>query len=43
MFEILGVTKENTNKDYLQQAIEIYPLLINDSYTHQQIKEKKKA
>jgi len=33
MLEVFGVTKYNINKTYLQQALEIYPELLNDIYT----------
>jgi len=33
MLEVFGVTKYNTNKTDLQQALEIYPELLNDVYT----------
>lgn len=37
MLKILGVTKENIKKDYLQQALEIYPELLKDSYIKDQL------
>jgi hypothetical protein len=39
MMNILGVDKKKTS---LQKALSIYPELLQDSYTQQQIKEKKK-
>ena len=43
MLEAFGVTKYNTNKTPLQQALEIYPELLSDIYTKEvlrSIKEK---
>lgn len=42
MLRVLGVTKGNKNKNYLQQAIEIYPELLNDTYSRQILKQLKK-
>ena len=42
MLRVLGVTKANTNKNYFQQAIEIYPELLNDTYSKEILKQVKK-
>ena len=39
MMKILGVTKYNTNKNYMQQALEIYPELMRDKYNRQILKD----
>lgn len=41
MQEAFGVTPHNNNKTYLQQAIEIYPEILNDPYTKENIKQIK--
>lgn len=41
MLKVLGVTKSNINKNYLQQALEIYPELLQDTYSKQIIKQTK--
>jgi len=41
MLKILGVTKYNQNKNYMQQAIEIYPELMRDKYSRQILKDCK--
>ena len=43
MLKVLGVTKENTNKNYMQQALEIYPELLNDTYNKEILKQAKKS
>ena len=43
MLKVLGVTKGNTQKNYLQQAIEIYPELLNDTYCHAILKQVKRS
>lgn len=43
MQEAFGVTPYNKKKTYLQQAIEIYPEILNDPYTKENIKQIKKA
>jgi len=43
MLKVLGVTKSNTNKNYIQQALEIYPELINDTYSKEILKQVKKS
>jgi len=42
MFKVLGVTKTNTSKNYFQQAVEIYPELLNDTYSKEILKQVKK-
>jgi len=43
MLKVLGVTKSNTNKNYLQQSLEIYPELLNDTYSKEILKQTKKS
>lgn len=43
MLRVLGVVKSNTNKNYLQQALEIYPELLRDRYSKQILKDVKKS
>ncbi|WP_052144640.1 hypothetical protein [Halalkalibacter okhensis] len=43
MLEILGVTSENDKKSSFQQALEIYPNLLNDVHSKETIKETKKS
>jgi hypothetical protein len=43
MLKVFGVTKGNVNKTYLQQAIEIYPELLNDVYTKEVLRDIKKS
>jgi len=43
MLKVLGVTKSNTNKNYIQQALEIYPELLNDTYSKEILKQVKKS
>lgn len=43
MLRVLGVTKGNRNKNYLQQALEIYPELLNDTYSKEILKQVKKS
>jgi hypothetical protein len=42
MLKVLGVVDSNTNKNYLQQALEIYPELLNDTYSKEILKQLKK-
>lgn len=42
MLKVLGVTKANNNKNYLQQALDIYPELLNDTYCKEILKQIKK-
>lgn len=39
MMKLLGVTGFNTNKNYMQQALEIYPELMRDRYNRQILKD----
>jgi len=39
MMKLLGVTGFNTNKNYMQQALEIYPELMRDKYNRQILKD----
>ena len=43
MLKVLGVTKSNTNKNYFQQALEIYPQLLCDTYSKEILKQVKKS
>lgn len=43
MLKILGATKENQNKNYLQQALMIYPELLCDTYSREVLKQVKKS
>lgn len=43
MLKVLGVTRENKNKNYIQQALEIYPELLNDTYCKEILKQVKKS
>lgn len=43
MQEAFGVTPNSKSKTYLQQAISIYPEILNDVYTKETIKQIKKA
>ena len=43
MLKVLGVTKSNNDKSYLQQAIEIYPELLSDVYSKEILKNVKKS
>lgn len=43
MLKVLGVTESNAEKNYLQQAIEIYPELLNDNYSKEILKNVKKS
>lgn len=43
MLNAFGVTKYNTNKTYLQQALEIYPELLRDIYTKDVLRDIKKS
>ncbi|GJM68143.1 hypothetical protein HMSSN036_03590 [Paenibacillus macerans] len=42
MLRILGVTASNKHKNYYQQALEIYPELLNDTYSKEILKQVKK-
>lgn len=43
MLKVLGVVKSNINKNYVQQAMEIYPELLNDTYSKEILKQTKKS
>jgi len=43
MLKVLGVKKSNINKNYIQQALEIYPELLNDTYCKEILKQVKKS
>lgn len=43
MLRILGATKTNKNKTYVQRAIEMYPSMLNHPYSKEIIKSKKKS
>jgi ribosomal protein L37E len=43
MLRILGATELNKNKNHFQQALEIYPELLNDIHAKEVIKDKKKS
>lgn len=43
MLEVLGVKDTNPNKNYIQQALEIYPELLNDTYSKEILKQVKKS
>lgn len=43
MLRILGATKTNKNKNYYQQALLIYPEMLNDPHSKKIIKDKKKS
>ncbi|MEC1780054.1 hypothetical protein [Schinkia azotoformans] len=43
MFRVLGCDEDNENKNYLQQALEIFPEMLRDDYVKQTIKNKKSS
>ena len=43
MLKVLGVTEANKNKNYLQQALELYPELLSDTYSKEVLKQVKKS
>lgn len=43
MLEIMGATEENEHKNHFQQALLMYPNLLNDEHTKETIKSKKKS
>jgi len=43
MLKVLGVVASNINKNYIQQALEIYPELLNDTYSKEILKQVKKS
>ncbi|WP_246627893.1 RNA dependent RNA polymerase [Paenibacillus oenotherae] len=42
MLKVLGVVKANRNKNFFQQALDIYPELLNDTYSREILKDVKK-
>ncbi len=43
MMKVLGATEKNKNKTSLQEALLIYPELLNDDHTKEIIKNKKRS
>ncbi|MGM9986078.1 MAG: hypothetical protein ACI35O_02510 [Bacillaceae bacterium] len=43
MLRVLGATESNKRKNYFQQALYMYPELLNDAHAKQTIKDKKKS
>ncbi|MGG1664513.1 RNA dependent RNA polymerase [Brevibacillus sp. NRS-1366] len=43
MLRLLGADSMNTKKNYFQQALSIYPELLNDQHSKQSIKDRKKS
>lgn len=43
MLKLLGATKENENKNYFQEALMVYPELLNDNHSRKVIKDVKKS
>lgn len=43
MLKVFGVMDSNTNKNHLQQGLEIYPELLSDVYTKETLKQIKKS
>jgi pentose-5-phosphate-3-epimerase len=43
MLRVLGATKTNKNKNFYQEALLLYPELLNDGYSKKIIKDKKKS
>lgn len=43
MLKVLGVVDSNINKNYIQQALKIYPELLNDTYSKEILKQTKKS
>jgi len=43
MLKVMGVTPTNPFKSYYQQALELYPELLADEYSRQQLKDVKKS
>lgn len=43
MLRVLGATKSNLNRNYYQEALLLYPELLNDEHSKKIIKDKKKA
>ncbi len=43
MLKVLGVVESNKHKNYLQQALEIYPELLSDTYSKEILKNVKRS
>jgi hypothetical protein len=43
MLRVLGVVESNNKKNYIQQALEVYPELLNDTYSKEILKQVKKS
>lgn len=43
MLRVIGVTESNDKKNYIQQALDIYPELLNDTYSKEILKQVKKS
>lgn len=43
MLKVLGVTDSNQHKNYIQQALEVYPEILNDTYSKEILKQVKKS
>jgi len=43
MLKVLGVVDSNLNKNYMQQALDVYPELLNDKYNKEILKQVKKS
>jgi hypothetical protein len=43
MLRVLGATQTNQRKNYFQEALVLYPELLNDEHSKQAIKDKKKS
>ena len=43
MLKVLGVVDANTNKNYIQQALTIYPELLGDTYSREILKQVKRS
>ncbi|BAO04920.1 uncharacterized protein CBO05P1_201 [Clostridium botulinum B str. Osaka05] len=43
MLKLLGATKDNIHKNYLQQCIQYYPPLLNDAYSKNILKQVRKS
>lgn len=43
MLRVLGVTQANENKNYFQQALEVYPELLRDVYSKEILKQLRKS
>lgn len=43
MLKVLGVTDSNRSKNYIQQALDTYPEILNDTYSKEILKQVKKS